>query len=144
MDDVRTAVDEEHLRLLRVGYFIAGGVSALGAIFCLLYIGMGFMLAAMARGGGRGADEMLPAAVFMAAFGGVFFLVLVGAAVLKFLAAWALRVRRSRALPFVAAAVSLFSIPWGTALGVLTFVVLSRPSVAERFGPPREPGTLTP
>jgi hypothetical protein len=53
--------------------------------------------------------------------------------VLKILTALAIGKRRYRGLIFATAAVSCLAIPWGTALGVFTFVVLTRPSVAARF-----------
>src|SRR5258706_15979885 len=53
--------------------------------------------------------------------------------VLKLLTAQAIGKRKWKGLIFVTAAISCLGVPWGTALGVLTFLVLTRPSVASRF-----------
>jgi hypothetical protein len=54
-------------------------------------------------------------------------------AILKFIVAKRLKERRSRALCLVVAAVSCLGIPFGTVLGVFTFLVLSRPSIERSF-----------
>ena len=60
---------------------------------------------------------------------------------LKLQAARALRRRDSRMLILIAAAVTCLEFPYGTALGVMTFVVMNRQSVEHLFedpeGPPR-------
>ena len=53
--------------------------------------------------------------------------------VLCFLVARRLRQRRSRVLCLVVAAIDCISIPFGTLLGVFTFVVLARPTVMRMF-----------
>lgn len=53
--------------------------------------------------------------------------------VLKLLAAQAIGQRKWKGLVLATAAISVLGVPWGTALGVLTFLVLTRPSVASQF-----------
>jgi len=78
-----------------------------------------------------------PPPEFMGWFFGVFglgiFTLFVAAAVLKFLCAYRLKARRSRTLCLIVGALSCFALPYGMALGVATFLVLLRPSVARQF-----------
>lgn len=132
-------LDDEHLKLLSIGYIIAGAISAVFSIFGLLYAFMGLffgtLIAKLPSQPGQA-----PPPEFMGWFFGLFglgiFLALVTFAVLKFLAAQRLKARRSRTFCMVVAALSCFEIPYGTALGVCTFIVLLRPSVARLFEPP--------
>jgi hypothetical protein len=131
-------LDEEHLRLLRIGYFITGGTEAFTALFGLIYVVMGafkvFGFTALSRS--TRPSDVPPAFVgwflffmglaFTAGFGGL--------AILKFLTARALRLRRSRTLCLITAGLSCIVIPYGTAVGIFTFVVLNRPSVMGLFG----------
>ena len=53
--------------------------------------------------------------------------------VLKFLTARAIGRRTSWILCLITAGITCFALPYGTALGVATFLVLSRPSVRQAF-----------
>ncbi len=55
-------------------------------------------------------------------------------AALKFYTAVCLKQRKSRTFCLVVAAISCLEVPYGTILGVFTFLVLERPSVARLFG----------
>jgi len=125
-------IDEEHLRLLRIGYFIAAGTNAFWIFFPLIYVAMGlFFFSRFPQKPG----EPNPADIglLFAGIGGAVALGMAVLTTLKFLTARALGQRRSKTLCFVTAAITCFGMPWGTALGVLTFLVLSRPSIAARF-----------
>jgi hypothetical protein len=127
-------LDQEHLRLLRLGYLIAGGTSAAVGVFGLVYVVVGGILLTAAMSGAPGPNTPPMAAGLV--FGGIGLAIFLGGAtlsVVKFLAARALGRRRSRAFCMVAAGLSCLSIPYGTALGILTFIVLSRPSVRDLF-----------
>ena len=67
-------------------------------------------------------------------FGGLFFLFGAGMAIAKFLTGKYLGQRRSRTFCQVVAGISCLSIPFGTALGVATFLTLGKPSVSGLFG----------
>ena len=75
-------------------------------------------------------------------FFGVIVALLVAKAALLAYSGVCIRKRRHRTLSVIMACLSCVNIPLGTALGVFTLVVLSRPSVkamyeyAERFGAP--------
>ena len=125
-------VDEEHLRLLPVLYWVSGGVTALVSLYFLIYVAIGLVFIAAPSGGGSSA----PPAEFGWIFGGigmVGFLIVGTIAVLKILAGFWIRSRRHRTACLVIAAISCLEIPYGTLLGVLSFMVLLRPSVAASF-----------
>jgi hypothetical protein len=82
-------VDEEHLRLLPVFYWVTGAITGFLSLYFVVYIGMGVLFA------------LLP---------------------------WE---------SLVVAGITCFWVPYGTVLGVATFLVLLRPSVAGLFGDSR-------
>ena len=150
-------LDEEHLRLLRIGYFVFGGTALFIVPFGLLYMGMGVFFSSFLGGlPQRGTQGPPPEFVgfLFAGIGGFVVFAAGGFATLAFLTARALRLRRSRTLCLITAALSCLNIPFGTVLGVFTFSVLGRPTVqalfdaptglpappAPRFPPPVPPG----
>lgn len=139
-------LDEEHLRLLRIGYFTMGGVAAFTGVFGVVYAFMGaFMMAAFRTVPSRPSQ---PPPEFMAWFFAAFGLLIVvtaGAyAALAFVTARNLRLRRSRTFCLVTAGLSCLYIPFGTLLGIFTFSVLGRPGVLRMFGQPSPPEARPP
>src|SRR5204862_6265651 len=128
-------LDEEHLRLLRIGYLIAGAINGLWAFFPLIYVAMGVFFMTIGSLPSHGRNEPAPQFIglFFAIIGTAISLLIATLAVLKLLTAKALRERKSRTLCLVTAAITCIAIPYGTALGVATFLLLSRPSVREQF-----------
>ncbi|MES2404701.1 MAG: hypothetical protein V4567_10270 [Pseudomonadota bacterium] len=127
-------IDGEQLRLLRIGYFTMGGVAVFTGLFGLFYALMGFMvvhLPMQPQQPGQPPPQVI--AWFFAAFGLAFMLAAGVYALLAFLSARALRRRRARALCLVTAAVSCLYVPFGTLLGVFTFIALGRRSVIDLF-----------
>jgi len=125
-------VDEEHLRLLRICYFIMGGTSAFGLLFGLIYLVMGlFMAASFGSMPHQSAPNAPPAFMgwLFAAIGAFLVVFAGGYATLCLLTGRALGRRQSRTLCLVTAGLSCVHIPFGTALGIFTFSVLGRPSV---------------
>ncbi len=131
-ESARSIIDDEHLRLLRIGYFISAGQMALLIPFGIMYAGMGFFAASVTPTSGSGGPGAWMTWIF-GILGGAIALLATAATALKLLTAIRLKERRSRALCIVTAAISCLEIPYGTALGVMTIVVLSRPSVRELF-----------
>ena len=134
-------LDEEHLRLLRIGYLTMGGVAAFTGLFGLFYVFMGAVMASFMRIPQKGPGQPPPElfAWFFVGFG-VLFMVLAGTyAALAFVAARSLRLRRSRTLCLLTAGLSCLYIPFGTLLGIFTFNVLGRPSVQSLFAAPPLP-----
>jgi len=139
---IQAALDADHLKLLEIGFYISGVMTALRFLWFLLIAAFfaiaGFSTAAAARHTINGTSGAPPPALFFFIFAGVFgviiFLTLVFAG-LEIYAGRCLKQRRHPVLIQVVAALYCLSIPWGTALGVFTFMVLNRPSVKPLFEP---------
>ena len=137
----QSIVDEEHLKLPSLGYMVSGGFNALFSIFGLFYIFMGTMVSTFISRIPQSQDkanQMPPEFVewFFGAIGLIFFVFAVTFGLLKFLAASRLKQRRSRVFCMVVAAFTCLEFPYGTFLGVMTFIVLGRDSVIRLFSPP--------
>jgi uncharacterized BrkB/YihY/UPF0761 family membrane protein len=131
-------VDEEHLKLLSIGYLISAGVAALFSLLGLLYVFMGVMMTTTFTEASKKANQSPPPAFIGWIFGiigFVIFLLLIAVALLKFRAARCINRRQSRAFCMVVAAISCLEIPYGTVLGVFTFLVLGRNSAKGLFEP---------
>jgi hypothetical protein len=133
--EARQAIlDQEHLRLLRIGYFISAGQTAFLIPFGLLYAGMGAFFSNMSMASKTGTPppaEMMT--LIFGVFGGAMACIATVATVMKLVTAMRLKQRRSRTLCLITAGFSCFEIPYGTALGVMTFSVLGRASVQRLF-----------
>jgi len=133
--DERHIIDSEHLRLLRRAYFVSAAVAG-------FYVGMGLLYVVMGATLGNIVDsipttpgqpgEAFPKAFFMI-FGLIFTLVGTVLGLLRLYTAKCLRLRTSLWVCHLTAALACLEIPWGTALGVTTFVILSRDSVRAMF-----------
>jgi hypothetical protein len=135
----QSILDEEHLRLLRLGYLIIGLADLFFALFPLFYVVLGIgMTASGIQAPGR-PDEPSLAFVggFLVVFGLAFSLFFAVQGVLQLLSARALKKRRSRLLCQIAAGVSCLQMPWGVVLAVFTFMLLGRDSVKQLFEPAR-------
>src|SRR5688572_22912927 len=100
----QTIIDREHLRLLRIGYFISAGYWALFIPFGLVYAGMGVFLAHAPSGSG-GSPPAFMSWIF-GIFGAVFSGIAMLSAVLRVLTAIRLKERRSRMLCLITAGLS--------------------------------------
>ncbi|MDH3199344.1 MAG: hypothetical protein OEM15_00460 [Myxococcales bacterium] len=125
-------VDAEHLKLLRWGYFVSAGFTAFFSLFGLAYVGMGALMSSLPFKKGDAPPE---AFILMFIVVGILITVIgLAIAAAKLRVAKALRERNSRTLCYVVAVITMLGMPYGTALGILTMLVLSRPSVAKMFG----------
>ena len=123
-------IDHEHLRLLRIGYFISAAQTAIFIPVGLLYAGMGVMFSQLPTGSAPPPSFMSWIfGLFGAGFAG---LAAVGAT-LKLLTAIRLKERRSRIMCLIAAGLACLEVPYGTVLGIWTFIVLGRASVRRQF-----------
>jgi predicted RND superfamily exporter protein len=131
-------LDAEHLRLLRLGYLIAGYTSVAFALFPLIHITLGLlMLFGAFPPKGAQADEFPRAAgLLFVAMGSAISLMFAISATLKLMTAKRLRERRAKTFCLVTAGISCLGIPYGTALGVTTLLVLGRPSISALFDHP--------
>jgi hypothetical protein len=132
-------IDEEYLKLLSLGYTISAGISAMFALFGLIYVFMGAMFGAIARMPASQQQEPPPPFVgwFLTLFGLAFFIAFLALGLLKYKVAKSIKQKRSRTFCLVLAAISCLEIPYGTVLGVFTFIVLGRESISRQFEPHR-------
>lgn len=128
--------DLEHLRLLKLGYYVMAGMLGVFSLFSLLYIFLGGLFASGVIPVKEGArdDPRMMGLIFL----GIGIAVLVIGLTLTgltFLAGRSLRDRRRRMYCLIVAVLSCLQIPWGTVIGVSTIIVLNRPSVRALFEP---------
>jgi len=129
-------VNGEQLRIIRMGYFVAGGMAAFISLLGFFYAFMGFFLfQAISRIPQQPGQPEFPDFIgkFFGVFGLVFALLSLTIAALQFLTGQRLKARRSRGFCMVIAVLTCLWIPAGTFLGVCTLIVLSRPSVQSGF-----------
>lgn len=131
-------LDEEHLRLLALGYVISGVVTALLSLLGIIYALLGAFLIAIPSPPRSGEPPPAFVGVIFVVVGGLFVLGGAGLAAAKLYASRCLRRRERRTFCLVTAAITCLGIPYGTALGLATFVVLQRPTVSLLFAPPAD------
>ena len=135
--DRQAIIDGEHLKLLSLGYMISAGITAFFGLLGMFYVvfGIVFGIAISHAEAGAKAGEAPPAFIgwIFAGFGLAFVLVGGAFAFARFWTARCIRHRKSRTFCMVVAALGCLEIPYGTALGVLTFLVLGRDSVIKQF-----------
>ena len=112
-------------------------MTALFRPFGFVHAVMGLLVSTFVAAAARNRSEagMPPQSlgVFFGVFGLVFFTAAVSLAIAKFMAAARIWRRRSRTFRRLVAGISCLGIPYGTVLGVCTFMVLGRDSVANLF-----------
>ena len=128
-------VDEEHLRMLPVFYWVLGAMDVLFSLYGLLYIAYGAFFLLVPFGTPAASADEFPAFIgwFMFAMGAAFILGFGVLATLKILAGTWIKRRKRRTACLVIAGISCLTIPFGTIVGVFTFMVLARPSVEALF-----------
>lgn len=140
---IQAALDADHLRLLEIGFYISSVMTALRFLW-LLCMAAFFAIAGFAtifakiQNAAPSPNGPPPAFIFFiiaTIFGAILIFSLIFAA-LEFYAGVCLKNRRHPVLIQVIAGFYCLSIPWGTALGVFTFMVLNRPSVRPLFDSP--------
>jgi len=135
----QSVIDEEHLKLLSICYMISAAISACFSLFGLMYGAMGAVITEAVKRTpelAAGADNAPPPALIGWIFGGIgvaVFLVLITMAGLQLGVAFSLKKRKSRTFCMVVAALECLGVPYGTLLGIFTFIVLGRDSVIRLF-----------
>jgi len=127
--------DEEHLKLLSIFHYVAGGLTGFFACIPIFHLIFGIVMLVI------GLTETSGEEVFAVLLFGFFFALIPAFFIL---CGWTLAVcliisgrylaRKERyKFCFAIACISCVLIPYGTVLGVFTIIVLMRPSVKELF-----------
>ena len=138
--DQQQLLDQEHLRLLSLFYYISAGIAAFFAFFPAIYIVVGMIFITISSRAAGHSKEVPPEFVgwFMVIIGVVASLIIFAIAVIKFLTGKWIKERKHRTFCLIVAGLSCLSMPYGTVLGVFTFMVLLRKSVESMFIQNRE------
>jgi len=126
--------DEEHLNLLSVFHYVAGGLAGLFAFFPIFHLIIGLVLI-IAPGNFEGEGGPPPALFgwFFVIFSAVFMTIGWVFAGFVIAAGRGLAKRRGYLFCLVMAGIECIFMPFGTVLGVFTIIVLMRDSVKEIF-----------
>lgn len=127
--------DEQHLRLLSVFHYVVGGLTGLFACFPLIHVALGLAMVFAPQSLSNRPGDQPPAFFgwFFTCVGGGFFLAGISVAVGIVIAGRFIAQRKRYWFIFAAACVQCAFFPFGTALGVFTLIVLSRPAVKALF-----------
>jgi len=133
--DVRDEIiDAEHLRLLSIAHYVDGILCIVFASFFILHFVLFAVMASnpewMAHGKSAPPDGLFK---LFTAILGVFIIAGWTLGALTIYAGRCIRRRARRTFTFVMACINLVFIPIGTALGVCTLLVLTRPSVKRLY-----------
>lgn len=124
-------VDEDHLNLLAIFHFVVAAMTLLGILFLIAH----FMIAHFVfsnpdlwkdQKGGPPPEAIFGILIIFYIIGGAFMLVI---GILNLMSGLFLRERKNRTFSLVVAGIDCLQFPFGTILGVFTFVVLFRESV---------------
>jgi hypothetical protein len=138
MDDAASnqqqVLDSEHLRLLSIFHYVKGGISAVFSCIPIIHVVLGLIMILAPHVFGHGKEQP-------PAFIGWLFVILGTSIILlgwtfaavTMIAGRCIARRRCWRFCFIWACVQCLSIPFGTALGVCTILVLNRASVKELF-----------
>ena len=125
--------DREHLRLLTIFYYICAALEAIFACIPIIHLVLGVLMIAKPEV----FDSKAPPPEFLgylfAIMGGAFVLGGWTLAICTLLAGRFLNQRKHWLFCLIVAGASCAFTPFGTALGVFTFIVLLRPNVKAMF-----------
>jgi hypothetical protein len=133
-------IDQEHLRLLAIFFYLVGGLTALFSSVGLIHFGFGMAMAFFPElfngPGGQGAPPPPFVGYLFAFVGGslVLFGWTVGA--LTIYSGRSIQKRKRRTLTLAVAALNCLNctfFPFGLLLGTLSIIVLCRPSVSQLY-----------
>ena len=133
--------DADHLRLLSIFHYVYGGLSIAFSSIFIFHIVMGVMflenpqMFAPPPGAGGTPPPPMPFNMgwFFIGFGSVAVLIGWTSGILTIVSGRRIARRRSRTFSIVIAGLNCLSVPFGTALGVFTLIVLLRDSVRRLY-----------
>jgi hypothetical protein len=140
---VEAAVSRDRLRLLEIAYYIAGGLTIFGISFLLihfflfLFLGLNPHLFDHTTSSNGHPAAPPPPGLFLILAGVVGLIILLGwtFGALQIYAGRCLKHRHNSLLILIVAGIECIFIPWGTFLGVCTFMIMQRPGVHALFPP---------
>jgi len=138
---VEAALTRDRLRLMEIGYYIAGVLTIVGVSFLLIHftlflcLGLNPHIFEHTTGSNGRQAAPPPPGLFLILAGAVGFIILFGwtFGALQIYAGRCIKHRCHRLLILIVAGVECIFIPWGTFLGVCTFLVLERPTAKTLF-----------
>ena len=127
---------KHHLSTLSVLHYVYGVLELVGSFAVLILVGMGSFLNSDWLA--ENAGEQIPPFVggFLQVLGWALFVIIATHGVLNIWSGWSIGQAKNRTLSMITAALNCFSIPFGLALGIFTFVTLSDREVREFYGLP--------
>jgi len=133
---------EHDLKLLSIGYFVQGGIVTFYALLAACYVGfLGAIFAIITKSASADQRNHIPPGLLpvIAAIGTAIVCIALAAGVCLLYAGVSLRKRRNRTFLLVMATLSCLFVPYGTILGIFTFIVLQRPTARALFGGEQPP-----
>jgi len=127
-----TQQDHEHLKMLSIFHYIVAALMACFSCIGLIYVVLGIAMMSGGMGHGAQAPPEFMGLIF-AIMGGAFILFGLTLATCVFMAGRNLASYKRYTFCLVIAGLSCMWMPFGTILGVFTFIVLLRPQVKEAF-----------
>ncbi len=124
------------LKLLSAGYYIQGGIVGFYSLIILGYASfLGTLLPEISRSVEQHGHRGIPVGVMsiVSALIGIVALVSIGYTICLFLAGYWMARYRNLTFLYVVAAVTCLAVPYGTVLGIFTFMVMQRGSAQQLF-----------
>jgi hypothetical protein len=133
--DLQRANDDSHLKILWILHYVWAGMMALFGSIPIIHVVIGILIVnGQFSSAANPQNNMPPEAGWLyIVLGGLAILLGWTAAILNLLSAHGMRKRKWRLLSLIMSGVNCLSIPLGTTLGVFTFIVLLRSSVAMQY-----------
>ena len=137
--DRQRVIDEEHLRLLSIFHYISGVLTLFVSLiflfqFFLFSVIFDEIMQSLMDASLTGLNEFDPAILSVLFYLWiVLFFLFVVFGIAQILSGKYLKAKKHRIFSFIVAIVNILSFPYGTILGVMTVVVLSRSSVIELY-----------
>ena len=137
--DRQRVIDEEHLRLLSIFHYISGALTLfVSLIFLIQFFVFSVIFDQFIMGFPNYTQvayynfdpEIFSILIYMWI---VLFFVFIAFGIAQILSGNYLKAKKHRIFSFVIAIISILSFPYGTILGVMTIIVLSRSSVIELY-----------
>ncbi len=129
--------DLEHLRLLSIFHYVVGGIGAFFALFPIIHLIIGLVFIFSPESFPDSNTGEPPPQFFgylFASIGGLFFILGEAFSFLVIYSGIQIKNRQKYSFSFVIACILCMFIPFGTALGVFSIIVLSRDSVKQIYG----------